>query len=128
MLEKRQRAYTMPMGRKCAILLLAVVALWAATPTLACLAPAPHHSCCHAMMANCGAVAMGAAHPCCQLQKPNTAVPPTSAVAPDLQVGPLQSPAFADLPNPGDLTGHRLGSAKAPPPLSLLGSSTILRI
>lgn len=107
--------------------MLAVVALWAAAPAFACLAPAPCH-CCRGMMMNCDSAAMISAQPCCQLHNQNSAIPPKGAAAPELQFGPARVLALAALPDSGDPSGQRSGSAKPPPPLSLLGASTILRI
>lgn len=120
-------AYTMSMGRKGAILMLAVVALWAAVPALACLAPAPCHQCCRAMMTDCD-TAMIAAHPCCQMQSSNTAVPPGQAAATDLAPSSTQTLMWVILPNPKGLAGQGPNLSKAPPPRSLSGASAILRI
>jgi hypothetical protein len=120
-------AYTMPMRRKGAILILAIVALWAAGPVLAWLTPAPCHSCCRAMMMDCDS-AMSAAHPCCQLHSSGAAVPQGRVVAPEPQIGTVQSFASALPPDLDGLDGQSTISSKAPPPRSQLGSSTVLRI
>ena len=65
----------MLMGKKGAILMLAIVVLWAAGPALAFITPAPCHSCCRAMMMDCDPATMSAAHPCCQLDSSGTAIP-----------------------------------------------------
>ena len=121
-------AYTMPMGRKGAILMLAIVALWAAGPAVACLAPAPCHQCCRAMTMHCDFATMSAAHPCCQLQSPATAIPLGRVVAPEPQIGAVQSFASALPPNLDGIASQSRLSAKAPPPRSLSGASTILQI
>jgi hypothetical protein len=121
-------AYTMPMGRKGTILMLAIVALWAAGPALACMTPAPCHSCCRATMMECDSEAMSAAHPCCQLHSSGTAVPQSRVVAPEPQFGAVQSFASALPPDLDRLAGQSLLSSKAPPPRSQSSASTILRI
>ena len=121
-------AYTMPMGRKGAILMLAIVALWAAGPALACITPAPCHSCCRAMMMDCDSATMSAAHPCCQLDSSGTAVPQGRVVAPAPQIGAVQSLASALPPDLDRLAGQSPLSSKAPPPRSQSGAGTILRI
>jgi len=107
--------------------MLAVVALWVAAPALACFAPAPCHQCCRAMMTDCDS-AMIAAHPCCRLQSSNSAIPPGRAAATDFSSGPTQALVSVNLPDLSALTEQGLGSSKAPPPRSLSGASSILRI
>ena len=75
--------------------MLAIVALWAAGPALACMTPAPCHSCCRAMMMDCDSATMSAAHPCCQLHSSGTAIPQGRVVAPEPQIGAAQSLASA---------------------------------
>lgn len=116
----------MNMGRKGAILMLAIVALWAATPALACLAPAPCHPCCRSMMMDCDS-AMIAAQPCCQMQS-STAIPPGQVAVTNLLSGSSQTPALVDLPDLFVLTRRGPGPSKTPPPRSASGASTILRI
>lgn len=120
--------YTMPMGRKGAILMLAIVALWAAGPALACFAPAPCHQCCRAMMTDCDSATVTAAHPCCQLHSPGTAVPKGRVVAPEPQIGAVQSFASAIPPDLDRLGGQSPRFSMAPLPRSLTGARTILRI
>jgi hypothetical protein len=121
-------AYTMPMGRKGAILMLAIVALWAAAPALACITAAPCHSCCRAMMMDCDSATMSAADPCCQLHTSGTAVPRGRVVAPEPQLGAVQTLASVLPPDLDRLAGQSPLSFKAPPPRSPSGSGTILRI
>ncbi|MGD0730812.1 MAG: hypothetical protein ABR956_06085 [Terracidiphilus sp.] len=116
------------MGRKGAILMLAVVAPWAAAPALACFTPVPCHSCCRAMMTDCDSAAMSDAHPCCQLQPSGTAEPQGGVVAPARPLGAVQSFVSAlpsDINRPA---GQILFSSKAPPPPLQSGAGTILRI
>jgi hypothetical protein len=127
MLGLRNTPYTMLMGRKGAILILMFVALWAAAPVLACLALAPCHPCCKTMMMDCDSATI-AAHPCCQVQSSNTAVPPGQGPVTSVFVGSSQtliSVNLADLPA-GAVRGP--GKSEAPPPRPLCGASTILRI
>jgi len=89
--------YTMNWGRKGALLMLAVVASWAAMPVLApvsaCLLGTRHVSqpdCCRAMAENSDAPAMGADNSCCQAQGQNPAVPSV----PPFSVGHSQKLVF----------------------------------
>lgn len=118
----------MYMGRKGAILMLAVMALWAVAPALACLKAAPCHSCCRAIMTDCGMATVGASRSCCQLHSASNAVPPARAVTPKPLGGPELGLAVAVLPDPGDLAAPQRNAASALPPRSQSGGSTILRI
>lgn len=110
------------------MLMLAIVALWAAGPVLACITLAPCHSCCRAMMMNCDSTTMSAAHPCCQLDSSGTAIPQGRVVTPVPQVGAAQSLASALPPDLDRLAGQSLLSSNAPPLRSQSGTGTILRI
>lgn len=120
-------AYTMSMGRKGAMILLAIVALWVVAPAIVCLAPAPCHQCCRAMMVDCDS-AMLLSHPCCQLRNSNPAILPDRATVTDFSSGATQALASISLPDLSVLTGQSTGPSKAPPPRSLSGASSILRI
>jgi hypothetical protein len=61
-----------------ALLMLVVVALWAALPAFACFAPAQEHACCQHMTRDCGPT-MGADSTCCQLRQSDGATPATTA-------------------------------------------------
>ena len=110
------------------MLMLAIVALWAAGPVLACITLAPCHSCCRAMMMDCDSTTMSAAHPCCQLDSSGTAIPQGRVVTPVPQVGAAQSLASALPPDLDRLAGQSLLSSNAPPLRSQSGTGTILRI
>src|SRR5271157_1651122 len=118
----------MHMGRKGAILMLAIVVLWAAGPAVASIVPAPCHSCCRAMMMDCDSATMSAAHPCCQLDSSGTAVPQGRVVAPEPQSGAVQSFASALPPDLDRVAGQSALSSEASPPRSPSGAGTILRI
>jgi len=118
----------MHMGRKGAILMLAVVALWAAAPALACMTSAPCHSCCRATMMDCDSATMSAAHPCCQLHSSGTAEPQSRVVMSEPQIGAAQSFVSALPPDLDRIAGQCPISTKAPPSRSQSGASTILRI
>ena len=122
------RAYTMRMGRKGAILMLVVAALWAVLPALVCFAAAPCHDCCRAMGMDGNMAMLGMANSCCQMQSSSATVPPANAVAPKMQMGSVQTLPSALLPGFITLAGEKPSPTKAPPPRSLLGASTILRI
>ena len=110
-----------------AALIVAVVALWAVAPALACFALAPCHQCCRAMMTDCD-LAIIAAHPCCQLESSNAAVPPTPAAATNVQSCSSQTTVSVDLPDLSVGAVHQPNPSEAPPPRSPSGASTILRI
>jgi hypothetical protein len=126
--EYEGSAYTMPMGRKGAILMLAIVALCAAAPVLACVTLVPCHSCCRAMMMDCDSETMSAAHPCCQLHSSGTVVPRGRVVTPEPQLGAVQSHASALPPDLDRLAGQSSFFSNAPPPRSQSGASIVLRI
>jgi len=116
------------MGRKGAVLMLAIVALWVAAPAFACMTPAPCHPCCRAMAMDCDSATMSAAHPCCLLHSSGTAAPQSRVVVPGAKVGAVQSLA-SSLPADLDrLAGQTPVFTKAPPPQSPSGANTILRI
>jgi hypothetical protein len=108
--------------------MLAVVALWAMVPALACLTSAPCHSCCRAMMTDCDMATVGAVLSCCQLHSSSTALPPERVVAPEPLLGPAQALALTAIPDCDDFTGQSPLSSEAPPPRSHSGAKTILRI
>jgi hypothetical protein len=118
----------MDMGRKGAILMLAGVVLWAATPALASLIPAQCRSCCQVMAMECDSAVMNAAHPCCQLQSSSAAVPLGIIVAPKPQADMQHTMATTVLPALSGVAIQTPESDNAPPHRSLSGASTILRI
>ena len=77
--------YTMKWDRKGALLMLAVVVFWAATPASACLlwAHSSLPSCCGTTGRGCDSPGMGAANSCCQIQGKNPAVPSVPAYTPE---------------------------------------------
>lgn len=108
--------------------MLAVLALWAAAPAIACLASAPCHSCCRTMMTDCEMATVGAAHSCCQLQSSDEALPPVRMIAPERLVGTASPLALGVIPDRNSFWGQDPGFFNTPPPRSLAGGSTILRI
>jgi hypothetical protein len=118
----------MRVGRKGALVLLAVVVLWAATPALACLTPAAQHACCQGMMQGCGSSPMMTNHACCRVQPPAPADPSGAASAADHAFQCAQLPVrVATLAPPSSTTvSNRITGA--PPPESLPGNNSILRI
>ena len=68
----------MQVRTKGAILMLMLVALWAALPALACLTPPPSHACCRHQMQDCGSMMMPTAS-CCDAHSSDTGVPPAQA-------------------------------------------------
>lgn len=75
----RGQVYTVYVGSKRALFMLAIVALWAVLPGLACFAPATHHACCRQMTEACGS-SMSAANPsCCKVHSSDSDMPPAQA-------------------------------------------------
>ena len=68
----------MQVRTKGAILMLMLVALWAALPALACLTPPPSHACCRHQMQDCGSMMMPTAS-CCDARSSDTGIPPAQA-------------------------------------------------
>lgn len=121
----------MAAGRKGAVVMLLIVALWAAIPALACFASAPCHPCCragHMMQMDCGAATMSAGHSCCDLNSPSTPAPSEQTATTSMASAAMQPLASVSYFVPFGLAGQELRPTAAPPPRSLLGSSTILRI
>jgi hypothetical protein len=83
----------MNLCRKGALLMLAVVAIWATMPASACLlnmSPTGQPDCCRAMAQTCGSPVMCANSSCCQAKGENPAVPSV----PPYSVGHSQKLAF----------------------------------
>src|SRR5580704_13128051 len=59
-----------------AFILLAVVVLWAATPTFACFMSAAQHGCCHGMTQHCGSTAKSGTA-CCRAHQSDPGTPAT---------------------------------------------------
>jgi hypothetical protein len=109
-----------------AIVLLAVVVLWAATPTLACLLPAAQHGCCHGMTQHCGSTAKSGTA-CCQAHQSDPGTPATVASAArsfDLAFDSL----LLVKPATNSQTSFFQRLAETSPPFNLPGSLPILRI
>jgi hypothetical protein len=122
---------TMNWGRKGALLMLAVVALWAAMPASACLLtmqPAGRSACCHGMAQDCPIRGMGMDASCCQFHGRNAALTPVSPFSSQRVQRLAYMPHQAGLEAfsaPG--AGWR-NALEAPPPKFLPGSVSILRI
>jgi hypothetical protein len=117
----------MGLRRICAMLVLAVMALWAAAPVFACAeSPAPQ-DCCRGMMPDCGAQAMGTDSSCCQLRSSV----PLSAVdrAPNPEQSPNPTPfvCVASAIGPDSLSLRRAQRSETPP-RRFPGSISNLRI
>src|SRR5258708_25999360 len=65
----------MRVGKISAMLMLAVVVLWAAVPAFACLMPAQQDDCCRQMMQATGSCDMDASQSCCQVHGSDSNVP-----------------------------------------------------
>ena len=123
--------YTMNWGRKGALLMLAVVALWAAIPASVCLLttqPAGQSACCRGMAQDCPMTGMSMDAPCCQFHGRNAAVTPVSPFSSQRMQRLAFVPHLAALePTAAPGAGWR-NALEAPPPRFLPGSVSILRI
>jgi hypothetical protein len=118
-------------GRKGALLMLTVVAFWAAIPVSACLLSTRHANqpdCCRAMAQTCDSPAMGANNSCCQAHGENPAVP----TVPPYAVGHSQKLAFvaheADVELPAVPGAAYINALESPPPKFPPGGAFALRI
>jgi hypothetical protein len=128
---KAGKLLTMNWGRKGALLMLAVVALWAAIPASACLLtkpPAEQPDCCCGMAQDCPMAGMSVDAPCCQFHGKNTAVVPVSPFSSQRVHRLAFVPHQATLePTAASGAGWR-NALEAPPPGFSPGSVSILRI
>ncbi len=118
-------------GRKFALLMLAAVVLWTAMPVSACVVTMQSN----ARAACCGDMAQGGPMQrmkiipaCCRIRATDPAVVPVSAFSPEHSLKPMlvAYPASVDT-SANSRAGWRL-DLKAPPPKSLAGAISILRI
>jgi hypothetical protein len=117
----------MQMGRKGALVLLALVALWAAKPAFACLTAVTPPSCCQGTMPGCDDSTTMANMTCCQSQSPENAIPAAMAAAcsaPAVQMVTLPVDAVDSAQAAGVIASVAGASPSPPPP----GFSSILRI
>jgi hypothetical protein len=123
--------FTMNWGRKGALLMLAVVALWAAMPASACLLtmqPAGRSACCRGMAQDCPMHGMGMNASCCQFHGRNAALtqvsPFSSQRVQRLAFVPLQ----ADLQLRAFWSARYRNASEAPPLKYPPGGAFALRI
>ena len=84
----------MYVGKRVALVLLAVMVLWATTPALACLTVSAHRSCCQGMaMQGCASPAMMQCSDCCRVQPADVPLLPGSARTVDHALGFVPSSA-----------------------------------
>lgn len=116
------------MGKAGAWLLMAVVALWAASPAFACFVPAAQHACCRHMATECSASQMGAGSSCCQARSTETDAPAIGSAASEQLVHPVATivPGMAAVV-PVELHGMLQQATEAPPSGPPPGG-TVLRI
>jgi hypothetical protein len=116
------------MGKAGAVLMLVVVALWAAAPAFACLAPTQSHACCrHMAMPDCDMTSMGTTPACCQLQAPDAGSMPALG---SMTQRPIAVAQVVQRLAVAAVVLHRAmlpTEAETPPPLAVTGGS-ILRI
>lgn len=118
--------------RKGVLLMLAVVALWAAIPASACLLDARQTSqlvCCRSMD-NCNSMQVAADNSCCRVRGTNPAVTPVLPYCPErAQRFALLSHHDQDLAQQAVAPGAGYASAfEIPPPKSPPGGAFALRI
>jgi hypothetical protein len=117
--------------RKGVLLMLAVVALWAAIPASACLLAARQTSqlCCHSMD-NCNSMQVAADNSCCRVRGTNPAVTPILPYSPERAQRLAQLPHHdRDLAQQAVAPGAGYASAfEMPPPKSPPGGAFSLRI
>jgi hypothetical protein len=123
----------MRMSRAGALMMLVIVALWAATPTIACLVPMhqmteAEHDCCLKMAQECGSSMIPSSHSCCQGHQRDTAGGPVATYSPtrpfDVAIVPWISILLVSSPS----VSLHLPALEAPPPVSSPGCGSILRI
>jgi hypothetical protein len=115
----------MKVGRKGALVMLAVVVLWTAMPALSCVLPRAQHACCRGMAESCSSPAMSH-QSCCQVHGPDATIPLVRISAPEYPLT-LAGPA-ADMHVHLTLNAASLQMAEATPPASPPGDNSILRI
>jgi hypothetical protein len=109
-----------------AFVLLAVVVLWAATPTIACFMPAAQHGCCHGMTQHCGSTAKSGTA-CCQAHQSDPATPAT-VVSAVRSLNLVFDSLLLVKPATSSQTTFSQRLAEASPPFNLPGRLPILRI
>jgi len=90
----------MRVGRISAMLMLAVVVLWAAVPAFACLMPSQQDDCCRQMMQATGSCDMDASQSCCQVHGSDSNVPFGRAAPAERPVTLMRSDAGLIVPLP----------------------------
>lgn len=118
-------------GRKGALLMLAVVVFWAASPASTCLLAshsAGQPNCCGGMALSCDSPGMGADSSCCRVQGNNPAFTPVPSfsVWHSQKLAAVEHQAGLELPAaPGGGYGNAL---ETPPPKFPPGGAFALRI
>jgi len=114
--------------RKAEWFVLAMALLWAALPSLACLAPAPQHACCRQMMHDCGSSNAMAHQSCCKMQAPDTNLPPAQTSRTEATILAGHATLFA-IGAAAPLQGVALAqTAEMPPGQVAADRNSILRI
>jgi hypothetical protein len=117
--------------RKGALLMLVLVALWAAIPASACLLAAGQSSqpiCCHSMD-DCNSMKVAADNSCCRVRGANPAVTPVPPYSPERAQRLALLPHHQDLAEQTVASGAGYASAfEIPPPKSPPGGAFALRI
>jgi hypothetical protein len=118
----------MQVGRKGALMLLAVVVLWAAMPSFACLKAATRPSCCQEEMQDCGSPLTMASPDCCAVQPSPAPILPGDAT----NTGHRENPAALHIAYEASLQPllavTRPSSAADSPPRSSSAATSVLRL
>ena len=118
----------MGVGKKAEWFLLAMTLLWAALPSLACLAPASQHACCRQMMHDCDSSSAMAHQSCCKVQAPDTNLPPAQTSRPEVTILAGHATLFA-IGAASPMQGVALAqTAEMPPGRLAVDRNSILRI
>jgi hypothetical protein len=121
----------MNLGRKGAVLLLAVVVFWAMAPASACLLgtrSAHQHDCCRAMARACKSASITADSSCCRVHGQNPAVAPVPPYSPEHAQDLALAPHLIDAQLPAASGAGHGNAFDAPPPKFPPGGTFALRI
>jgi hypothetical protein len=109
------------------MLMLTLVALWAALPALACLTPAPAHACCRHVMQDCESSMMSTVS-CCDAHSSDSSVPPAQASRAQA-IDLLAHACVATGVTVNALDGFKIArTAETPPGTTLSSHTSVLRI
>jgi len=108
--------------------MVAILVLWTALPSLACLAPAPQQACCRQMMQDCGSSMTIAAPSCCKVHSSDSSIPPAQATRIEASSFATHIYAGAKLPTGESNVAAFARIAETPPGAPGASRNSILRI